>query len=326
MDQNKKTLRSFQCRDYLWEIFGQMSAELECSVDYLINEAMRQYARSRNYGVRSPSTPGMPSPRTGPPPGQPVPPQPMPQPMPQAMPPGPPPAAPIPSVKPASRPPIPSAPPPRPPTPGAYGAAAAPYPSAPQAAPPQAAPPGYGGYPSAPGYPPQAAPPAYPPQPAPPAYPPQPSPAYPPQAAPPGYPAAPPAYPPQTGYPSAPAPRPGAPAPRPSAPPPLPGSSAPGPMPGARPTLFAIFNGQKIPVTKDEFVIGRGSKTADLPIKDGNISRRHAAVVFQGGAFYIKDLGSTNGIEHLGRRIDSKRIEEGDVFAVCDYEIRFTYR
>lgn len=322
MDQNKKTLRSFQCRDYLWEIFGQMSAELECSVDYLINEAMRQYARSRNYGVRSPSTPGMPSPRTGPPPGQP-----MPQPMPQAMPPGPPPAAPIPSVKPASRPPIPSAPPPRPgPTPGAYGAAAAPFPSAPQAPPPQAAPPGYGGYPSAPGYPPQAAPPAYPPQAAPPGYPPQPAPGYPPQAAPPGYPSAPPAYPPQAGYPSAPAPRPGAPAPRPSAPPPLPGSSAPGPMPGARPTLFAIFNGQKIPVTKDEFVIGRGSKTADLPIKDGNISRRHAAVVFQGGAFYIKDLGSTNGIEHLGRRIDSKRIEEGDVFAVCDYEIRFTYR
>ncbi|MBZ0120198.1 MAG: hypothetical protein K8H88_24625, partial [Sandaracinaceae bacterium] len=53
-DQNKKTLRQFQCRDYLWEIFEQMSGELECSVDYLINEAMRQYARSRNYGVRTP--------------------------------------------------------------------------------------------------------------------------------------------------------------------------------------------------------------------------------------------------------------------------------
>src|SRR5512138_51462 len=50
-EQNKKTLRHFQCRDYLWEIFEQMSAELECSTDYLINEAMRQYARSRNYGT-----------------------------------------------------------------------------------------------------------------------------------------------------------------------------------------------------------------------------------------------------------------------------------
>src|SRR5437899_9554504 len=51
-DPNKKTLRHFQCRDYLWETFEQMSAELECSVDYLINEAMRQYARSRSYGGR----------------------------------------------------------------------------------------------------------------------------------------------------------------------------------------------------------------------------------------------------------------------------------
>ncbi|MDQ3033639.1 MAG: hypothetical protein M3Y87_14570, partial [Myxococcota bacterium] len=56
-DQNKKTLRQFQCRDYLWEIFEQMSGELECSVDYLINEAMRQYARSRNYGARTGAAP-----------------------------------------------------------------------------------------------------------------------------------------------------------------------------------------------------------------------------------------------------------------------------
>src|SRR4051794_38658664 len=51
-DHNKKTLRQFQCRDYLWEIFEQMGAELECSTDYLVNEAMRQYARSRNWGSR----------------------------------------------------------------------------------------------------------------------------------------------------------------------------------------------------------------------------------------------------------------------------------
>ncbi len=89
--------------------------------------------------------------------------------------------------------------------------------------------------------------------------------------------------------------------------------------------MFVIFNGQKIPVAKDEFVIGRSAKSADLAIKDGNISRRHAAVVFQEGAFYIKDLGSTNGIEYQGRQLDSKRIEEGDAFRLCDYEVQFTY-
>src|SRR5687768_16618322 len=152
-DQNKKTLRQFQCRDYLWEIFEQMSGELECSVDYLINEAMRQYARSRNYGVRTPG-PGTNRP----------------------------PAASPPSGAPAQRPPqpsIPSAPPPPPVRsgqsyPGTFGAPPpqqAPgggYPPPP--APPRPTPgaPSYDGQPPQPsggGYPPPRAPSSYPPGP-----------------------------------------------------------------------------------------------------------------------------------------------------------------
>jgi hypothetical protein len=52
-DPNKKSGRTFQCRDVLWETFEQMARELECSVDYLINEAMKQYARQRSYGGAS---------------------------------------------------------------------------------------------------------------------------------------------------------------------------------------------------------------------------------------------------------------------------------
>ena len=105
------------------------------------------------------------------------------------------------------------------------------------------------------------------------------------------------------------------------------GAAPPMPQMGsAGPTLFLIYNGQRYPVTKDQFIIGRGSKTSDLPIKDGNISRKHAAVIRRNGTFYIKDLGSTNGIDYKGMRIDNKRIDEGDVFHLCDYELRFTYR
>src|ERR1700753_230152 len=50
-DPNKKSARTFQCRDVLWETFEQMARELECSVDYLVNEAMKQYARQRSYGT-----------------------------------------------------------------------------------------------------------------------------------------------------------------------------------------------------------------------------------------------------------------------------------
>ena len=50
-DPNKKNARTFQCRDVLWETFETMARELECSVDYLINEAMKQYARQRSYSA-----------------------------------------------------------------------------------------------------------------------------------------------------------------------------------------------------------------------------------------------------------------------------------
>ena len=50
-DASKKSPRTFQCRDQLWETFEQMARELECSIDYLINEAMKQYARQRSYGA-----------------------------------------------------------------------------------------------------------------------------------------------------------------------------------------------------------------------------------------------------------------------------------
>jgi pSer/pThr/pTyr-binding forkhead associated (FHA) protein len=92
------------------------------------------------------------------------------------------------------------------------------------------------------------------------------------------------------------------------------------------PTLYLIYNGHRYPISKDQFIIGRGSKTSDLAIKDGNISRKHAAVIRRNGTYYIKDLGSTNGIDYKGMRIDNKRVDEGDVFHICDYELRFTYR
>lgn len=106
----------------------------------------------------------------------------------------------------------------------------------------------------------------------------------------------------------------------PTQPPRLPLAPAP-----AKGQLVLIFQGRKIVITGDQFIIGRGTKSSDLPIKDANISRKHAAVILHNGTYYLKDLGSTNGIEFAGKSIDSKRIDEGDVFHVCGYELHFTY-
>jgi hypothetical protein len=241
MDQSKKTMRHFYCRDVLWETFEQMANDFDCSIDYLVNEAMRYYARSKNY--QSPGSPQM----TGAQPAQG-------NSQPNAYPSANKPAQPRP-MQPTNQPPPstggPSRSRPAPPTPG-YAARG----------------------PNATGGP--------------------------------------------TGHMQQHAQV------APSAPPSPP--SMPPHMTSGGPTLFLIYNGQRFPVTKDQFIIGRGSKTSDLAIKDGNISRKHAAVIRRNGTFYIKDLGSTNGIDYKGMRIDNKRIDEGDVFHLCDYELRFTYR
>ncbi len=233
MDQSKKTMRHFYCRDVLWETFEQMANDFDCSIDYLINEAMRYYARSKNYQSSAAMPPQQQQPS--------MPQQPQQPPMPQQ--------------------------PQQPPMPSPYGQQP-PMPQQPAAPPLSARRP-------APPPPPAAQPPARRPQP---------------------------------------------PMPRPAS-----GAAYREPV-SSVPTLFLIYNNQRYPIAKDQFIIGRGSKTSDLAIKDGNISRKHAAVIRRNGTYYIKDLGSTNGIDYKGMRIDNKRIDEGDVFHLCDYELRFTYR
>lgn len=159
------------------------------------------------------------------------------------------------------------------------------------------------------------------------------------------------AAPPSPGVAPAPAPRPAPPGPaRPSPggalgrPAPLPRPPGPGagrlPAPGGSPvsspspigldakkprTLYLYFEGQCYAIDQEQFVIGRGSKYSDLPIKDANISRRHCAIVRRDGGYYIKDLGSTNGVEFNGERVDNHRIEEGTLYRLCDHELRFSF-
>lgn len=116
------------------------------------------------------------------------------------------------------------------------------------------------------------------------------------------------------------------PPPRPAAPRPTPPPAPAVPAGGGLPRLFLHYGGRVYPIQQERFVIGRGSKGTDLTIRDGNISRKHSVVIFHNGSYYVQDLGSTNGIEYNGQRVDTKIIEEGDVFTICDHELTFSYR
>jgi len=276
-DPNKKTTRTFQCREALWQKFEQMARELECSVDYLINDSMKQYARQRGYGAAGTGGQSIPPPLVAPPP------PPMPSSNPTA-------ATPLPAPLLAPPPPAVATVAPLPPPPG--GSRGAPPP-------PPAPPPPAGRPPKRTGPGPVAAPPAPPP---------------------PGGAArkAPPPLAPSRSIP----PPPGGVA-KP-APPPIPVPvSAPSQPSG---TLSITYQGEVFQVTKDRFIIGRGKQTSDLTIKDPNVSRQHAMIEFLTGQYYIVDMGSTNGVEYNGQRVQRKVISDGDTFKVCDHELRFSFQ
>lgn len=93
--------------------------------------------------------------------------------------------------------------------------------------------------------------------------------------------------------------------------------------PVERPALGIYFSGMHYPVTSEKFIIGRASTGTDLQIRDANVSRKHAAVIFHDGGWFIHDLQSTNGVEFKGRHIRTRRIEHNDRFLICDYELIF---
>lgn len=80
--------------------------------------------------------------------------------------------------------------------------------------------------------------------------------------------------------------------------------------------------GKTFEITGDTSVIGRSSE-CDVPIDVAAVSRRHAAIVQDGGRYYLKDLKSRNGTQLNGQDITTAPLREGDRIVVCDQEFSF---
>ena len=63
--------------------------------------------------------------------------------------------------------------------------------------------------------------------------------------------------------------------------------------------------------TRGNVSIGR--RTGEVPLTDVEVSRHHAVIeVFGRDMVFVRDLGSTNGTYHNGRRIAVSRLQNGD--------------
>jgi hypothetical protein len=82
------------------------------------------------------------------------------------------------------------------------------------------------------------------------------------------------------------------------------------------------FEGKTRSISAPRAVFGR-SRECDVRVGDANISRKHAEIRHEDDAWWIVDLGSTNGTLVNGRRAKRERLSDGDRIVLGSTEIVF---
>jgi Ca-activated chloride channel family protein len=80
---------------------------------------------------------------------------------------------------------------------------------------------------------------------------------------------------------------------------------------------------ERYPLNSPKMIIGR-TPSADIQLKDSNVSRQHAAIQGQGGRFYVVDLGSTNTTRVNGKLLHRPwPLSPGDLVKIGNIELRY---
>jgi hypothetical protein len=90
----------------------------------------------------------------------------------------------------------------------------------------------------------------------------------------------------------------------------------------AREIVTLTVDGSSHEVTSRRVLLGR-SRECDIRISDGNVSRRHAELVQEGATYWLVDLGSTNGTELNGERVERAKLSDGDRILLGDTTVVF---
>ncbi|MDZ4819134.1 MAG: FHA domain-containing protein [Planctomycetota bacterium] len=89
--------------------------------------------------------------------------------------------------------------------------------------------------------------------------------------------------------------------------------------------LHPLGGGDPIPLLKRTLLIGR-RESCDIVLRFANVSAHHCQLTLNGGYWYIKDMGSRNGVKVNGVRVTEKCVSPGDELAVAkhNYEIKYS--
>ncbi|HXY16647.1 MAG TPA: DUF3662 and FHA domain-containing protein [Gaiellaceae bacterium] len=95
------------------------------------------------------------------------------------------------------------------------------------------------------------------------------------------------------------------------------------PPPVEREVVSLTVDGRVHPITSRTVVIGR-SRECDVRLADSNVSRRHAELRQDGATYWLIDLGSTNGTELNGKRVEREKLADGDTITLGSSELVFS--
>jgi hypothetical protein len=90
--------------------------------------------------------------------------------------------------------------------------------------------------------------------------------------------------------------------------------------------VYPLVKGEYPATPRGSFYIGRINGN-DMIMPDYAISKRHAIIDIEDGAYYLRDAGSTNGTKINGSRLGKKRamLKDKDVIGFARYEFTFLY-
>jgi len=89
--------------------------------------------------------------------------------------------------------------------------------------------------------------------------------------------------------------------------------------------LVPIGGGDAIPLAQDIMTIGR-RESCDICLKFQNVSGTHAELAYKNGVWYVRDMGSTNGVKVNGERTLRRPLRPGDEVAVANHRYTIQYQ
>lgn len=88
--------------------------------------------------------------------------------------------------------------------------------------------------------------------------------------------------------------------------------------------LIPLGGGDPVPLLKRRILVGR-RESCDIILRFANVSAHHCEITIDGGYLYVRDLQSRNGIKVNDVRVQEKRLDPGDTFAIAKHKYRVEY-